>query len=558
MPTLIRSHRTLPVEANVLQRILIILTAGFCCIAGLTDAYAARNEDLIRAQSAAAAGDWEAVQAHAQKAVANDPKDADSWAMLASACLFLGDTAAAVQDYERAVERNPKLSGAVVDLTSLYVSMNRLEDADRVVAAAEKKDSRGKIDEIKVARALILGKQGDIASATAILASATGKNPDNPLFPRMLARIYRNAGVPDLAAVNYEKAWVLKEGDPELAFEYGQVLLNLKRYDEANRLFTIVQDRDPENLMVDYLRGRLLHAAGRYAEATAELEKAVKKRPDDFLSNYWLGRSYLDFAVSTGKNTFGLAVAPLSKALTLRPDRDDVAAELAKAIFEQGKFALRLANIDSTEEYKRERLIEAISFFHEARQNYSGLDDAFSNLARSFDKLNMLDSALYYTDLQIKTAILRLEDVQAVLSPLPPTPPDNPDGTPAEAPKRQLMLDVTAPEAQPFLVDENNIQRVAKQYPSDVTRKISLLQRLEDQRGLVEFLKPLMGVEEIFDKYGMILANAYIETREYDQGRELINRLLEKNPADCDLHQLNAYIDLKRERYGSAITVLLG
>jgi tetratricopeptide (TPR) repeat protein len=150
-----------------------------------------------------------------------------------------------------------------------------------------------------------------------------------------------------------------------------------------------------------------------------------------------------------------------------------------------------------------------------------------------------------------------LEDVQAVLSPLPPTPPDNPDGTPAEAPKRQLMLDVTAPEAQPFLVDENNIQRVAKQYPSDVTRKISLLQRLEDQRGLVEFLKPLMGVEEIFDKYGMILANAYIETREYDQGRELINRLLEKNPADCDLHQLNAYIDLKRERYGSAITVLL-
>jgi tetratricopeptide (TPR) repeat protein len=169
----------------------------------------------------------------------------------------------------------------------------------------------------------------------------------------------------------------------------------------------------------------------------------------------------------------------------------------------------------------------------------------------------MLDSALYYTDMQLKTAILRLDEVQAVLSPPPPTPPDNPDGTPAEAPKRKLMLDVSAPEAQPFLVDENNIQRAAKQYPSDITRKISLFQRLQDQRGLVESLKPLMNVEEIFNKYGVILVNAYIETREYASARDLINRLLEKNPSDCDLHKLNAYIDLKQERYGAAIQVLL-
>ncbi|MBU0691792.1 tetratricopeptide repeat protein, partial [bacterium] len=295
-------------------------------------------------------GDWEAALAHAQKAVTNSPKDDDAWSMLGRAEVFLGDTASAVQHYEKAVEYNPKLATAVLDLTSLYVSMERMADAERVVAAAEKKDSRGKIDEIKVARALILGKQGKIAEATAILASATGKHPDNPLYPRMLARIYRNAGVPDLAAINYEKAWTLDQGDADLAFEYGQTLLNLKRYDEANRLFAIVQERDPDNKSVDYLRGRLLHAAGRFAEASSELEKAVEKSPEDFLSNYWLGIAYLDFARSTGKNVYGLAIAPLNKALELRPERKDVATQLGLAIFEQGKFNYRLASQDTTDE----------------------------------------------------------------------------------------------------------------------------------------------------------------------------------------------------------------
>jgi len=33
--------------------------------------------------------------------------------------------------------------------------------------------------------------------------------------------------------------------------------------------------------------------------------------------------------------------------------------------------------------------------------------------------------------------------------------------------------------------------------------------------------------------------------------------VVSRRPGNCDAHQLNAYIDLKRERYGAAISVLL-
>lgn len=523
------------------SRIFTIIAIGLCCLLLIPETFAARNEDLVRAQAAVDQGDWEAALAHAQKAVETNPKDEDAWSMLASAELFLGDTLSAVQHYEKAVEFNAKHAMAVLDLTSLYVSMDQLEDAERVVAAAEKKDSRGKIDEIKVARALILGKQGKIAEATAILASATGKHPDNPLYPRMLARIYLNAGVPDLAAINYEKAWTLDQGDADLAFEYGQTLLKLKRYDEANRLFAIVQERDPDNKSVDYLRGRLLHAAGRFAEASSELEKAVEKSPEDFLANYWLGKAYLDFARSTGKNVYGLAIAPLNKALDLRPEREDVAAELGMAVFEQGKFSYRLANQDTTEEYKTEKLHDALDLFHESLR-YDHADEVYSYMARCFDKLENLDSAMIYTQMQLDYMLVKHLKSQMKKHAV------------ANGDTASVMEE---PDVAMYADSAELRTKIALDNVNDLRRGVSILQRLKDERGIIAFLEDFAGDDTILAQYGMILANAYIETNENTKARAIIDRMIEKDPSDCSLHQLNAYIDLKNDRFKSAIEVLL-
>ncbi|MCB9366869.1 MAG: tetratricopeptide repeat protein [Calditrichaeota bacterium] len=566
--------------------LVVLLTAVLC---GLV--FAAPNEPLDRARERAHRGNWEEVLSLAQEATNVDPKSDDAWRLWARASLFLGDTATSIAKYESALALNPKQAESVVDLTTLYVSMNRLDDADRVVSAAEAKDKKGKLDEIKAARALILGKQGKIAEATPILASATAKNPDNPLYPLMLARIYRNANVTALAADNFEKAWSLNEGDPDIAFEYGQTLLELKKYDEADKLFKIVQERDPENQQVDFLRGRLRYAARRYAEASAEFQKAVEKDADNFLANYWLGRSFVDLSKAEKKNFYSAAVSPLRRALSQKPDRNDIRLSLSEAEYFVGRSLFYTSQQDSLSADSRERMasefesqskeyeklasgsismptppappappgegevevpevppvppvteIELKGLYaqiaarykaaaavlrapgavlddkHPLRGELLGLStvlmeaailnapelarqqDAYANIARAFDKLGALDSSLVYTDLQLQM-----------------TPESN----------------------------------------SDVTRKVSLLQRLDDQARLGEYLNELTADDAALDKYGLILVNSYIETKQYDKAREAATKVIARDPSNCDAHQLNAYIDLKRERYGSAITALL-
>ena len=377
----------------------------------------------------------------------------------------------------------------------------------------------------------------------------------------MLARIYNNANVVALAKDNYAKAWGLDEGNPDIAFEYGQTLLSLKEYDEADRLFKVVQEKDPSNTQVDYLRGRLRYAAGRFAEASAEFAKAVEKTPDDFLPNYWLGRSYVDLSKSEKKNFYGAAIAPLRKALALRPDREDISLSLAEAEYFVGRSTFYIASADSISQESRQNmadefedqawdysehakvaddpsiaalkmelsaryksaaivlrgpetklddkgllrrellLLAIVSMEHAIADNgeVAKTQDAYANIARAFDKNGQLDSALFYTNKQLEI-------------------------TPGSS--------------------------------SDVTRKVSLLQRLDDQSALGEYLNELSADEAMLDKYGLILVNSYIETKQYDKARDAVNRVIERDPSNCDAHLLNAYIDLKRERYAAAIPVL--
>lgn len=542
-------------------RYLFILTVviGFSAV---SQSFAAPNPHLDEARELAKSGDWVKVQAKSEEATMLDPKSDESWRLRGRAELFLGDTTAAIGFYEEALSLNPKQADAIVDLTTVYVALNQLDNADRIVVAGEKKDAKGKIDEIKAARALILGKQGKIGEATPILANATAKHPDNPLYPLMLARIYKNANVITLANDNYAIAWGLDEGNPDIAFEYGQTLLTLKEYDEADKLFKIVQDRDPDNKQVDYLRGRLRHAAKRYAEAAGEFAKAVAKTPDNFLANYWLGRSYVDLSKTEKKNFYGAAIEPLRIALALKPDRKDISVSLAEAEYFIGRSSFFLAVSDSISMDSKARMADEFALqaedhagraktesdparatlIQELAAHYrttetalrdpaavldekhplrrellylsivtmehaisddpevTKIQDVYSNISRAFDKLAVLDSALFYTNKQL-------------------------DLTPSST--------------------------------SDVTRKVSLLQRLKDQVGLAEYLNVLSADSAMFAKYGLILVNSYIETKQYDSARDAVKKVLANDPENCDAHQLNAYIDLSRERYGAAIAPLL-
>jgi len=459
---------------------------------------AAKNEALSQAQNAAAHNDWEEAATLAQQAVELEPKNEDAWSVLAQAQMELGDTSRAIAAWENAVTNNPRHAASVLALTDFYLEQQRAADAERVVAAAEEKDKKGRIDEIKVARGMIYAHSGNMPEATKILASATAKNPKNPLYPQILAGIYAGKQVYDLAEKHYADAWALAPGNPSLAYEYGLVLQQQKKYKEALDLFKVVQEKDPNNKAVDFLVGRLYYGAGRYAEAARQLETAVEKRPDHFLSNLLLGRSYMELSKREKINFYGMAAKWLSRTRELRPDRDDVTQLLAEALLQEGRMFYLAGSADTTGNGTA-LLDSSIWVTKAALAVYPEQVGAYSQISRVFDKKNLLDSALVYAQLQYAQ-----------------TPDD----------------------------------------PREFARLVNLNQRLNRQRDLILLLSPTMEDTAMLARYGMILTNAQIETGNYGDARETIKKVIEHDPTNCDAHSMHAYIDLKRERYAEAIPAL--
>jgi tetratricopeptide (TPR) repeat protein len=544
-------------------------TLFFLCLAVwiVPSVRAAKNETLERARAAASHQEWEQAAQLAQQAANEDPSNEDAWALLGETQMANGDTTAAVASYVKALDLNPKLPSAVLALTGYYLEQGRVNAADSVVTAAEAKDKKGKYDEIKVARGEIYAARGDMAEATRILASATRKNPKNPLYPQILARIYMSKHVLDLAEKYYADAWALSPGDPVVAYEYGLVLQDLKKYNEALELFKQVQEKDTSNRSVDYMIGRLYFAARRWAEAATQFERAVEKRPDHFLSFYLLGRSYYEFSRAEKLNFYPQAEKALRGAHELKPARKDVTALLSDVLATEGKIyyqreladtlgtkgplsdlflvvakrhythstvpaaqdeelksALRKTRLSDSLaqdmvqklDAKAALLDSSILFSREAFQMDSAAPQALGQIGRSWDKLGNLDSAAYYAKAQWKL-------------------------TPDDA--------------------------------NEFARLVNVLQRLKDQPGLMDLLRPQFeGLDwsvpkpagdttsapqdKFLERYAGVYVNALIETGKSTQARETLRTMLKYKPDWCDGHALNAYIDLRRQDYEGAIPTL--
>jgi tetratricopeptide (TPR) repeat protein len=478
---------------------------------------AAKNEALEKAREAASHEEWEQAAEFAKQATTSEPDNEAAWSVLGDAQFALGDTTGAISSYEKSVAIEPKYPQAVLSLTSYYIKQNRMDDAERVVSKAEERDKKQRIDEIKVARGLILAKQGDFSQATMILASATAKNPKNHLYPQILARLYNDASVKEQAASYYEQAWKLAPGDPVLAYEYALVLQDLQKYNEALELFKKVQERDPKNKSVDYMIGRLYYASKRYAEAATQFEKAVEKRPDHFLSHFLLGKSYLEFSKEEKKNFYAKAEKSLRRALELKPDRKDIAALCAEACLNQGKAYYQRGAADTTGVTTAALCDTAIFLTHEALELNPEIVGGYSQLARVWSKNGNLDSAAHYSRLQLAQ-----------------TPND----------------------------------------PIEFSRLVNTLQRKKDFAGLAETIKPVFdsldwskpkaqgdttayAQDKFIDKFSGAYVNAMIETGKSKEAREAMKLMLGYNPLWCDGHSLNAYIELKRQNYSGAIAPLL-
>jgi cytochrome c-type biogenesis protein CcmH/NrfG len=495
---------------------LVLAAVSFLLLA--VSAAVAKSDALNKAKEAASHSDWEQVVQLAGQATKEDAGNEEAWTLLGQGQMAVGDTASGVASFQQALRIEPRTPAAVLDLTSYYLKIDSVAAADRIVVAAEERDSRGKYEQIKVARGLIFAKQGDqdgMAKATQIITSATIKDPKNPLYPQMLARIYADKKVSALAEKYYADAWALSPGNAAVAFEYGLVLLDEKKYDEALNLFKVVQQKDPKNKSVDYLIGRLYFAARKFGEAAQQFENAVQKRPDHFLSWMLLGRSYLEYSKAEKVNFYPKSEAALRKALELRANNADAKKALGETIFTEARIYYQRGVLDSSGN-GRALYDTSIAFAHEAVKFDSTIAGAFGQIARAWSKQGNLDSTIAYSRLQL---------VQ--------TPNDE----------------------------------------SEFARLINALQRKKDNAGLVESLQPVYDKldwstpkaagdstkkpqDRFIDRYAGVYAFALVESGKTTAARDVLKQMIGYNLAWCEGYSQLAGIDMNKQNFSAAIPTL--
>ncbi|MBU1707404.1 tetratricopeptide repeat protein [bacterium] len=300
------------------------------------DGFSAKDPDLEAMKKAAESQKWETVVEKAQAVLSRDEKSLEAHRLLGQALIVVGDTVEAIQHLESALSLKPHDTESLVPLVDALLARGEIGAADQYVAAAEAKDKKGRSWEIKASRARVLASQGQIPEATRMLAEAAAKNPKNALYPILLARLYRDKNIYELAIDHFRHAVELAPTDAQLRFELAQTLIKNKQFDEGLGEFKKVLDADPTNIEVNYQIGRLYFAAGRYTDALTYLQGAVKDRPEHFYSHYLLGQSY--------RNLIQLeeAEASLLSAHKLRPQRRDVTLLLTKTLKDERKYSVEI------------------------------------------------------------------------------------------------------------------------------------------------------------------------------------------------------------------------
>lgn len=337
--------------------------------------------------------------------IVNDqPGYAEGYLLLSQALQSSGDAAGAIAALSTAVDQDPTFFRGLVALAQLYEGERRWADAADTWARAEKINPQNA--DLTARRVGALINAGKAAEARTELQTALKAAPDDATLLYLLAQAERQSG--DLAAAE-ATAGRLRQADPTdvrgvyvlaqilesqnrhqetvdllrpeieklkdqpdagsraalLLSTEGLALQELKQYDAAIAAFKAAADRAPDDPLRQVLLIQGYTEAGRYADAVAAGEVAVKKFNGDHDVLYQLGAAqdragraadaektfrdllqqdpldanalnYLGYMLAESGSRLDEAVSLIQRALKIDPDNPSYLDSLGLAYLKQG------------------------------------------------------------------------------------------------------------------------------------------------------------------------------------------------------------------------------
>lgn len=250
----------------------------------------------------AAAGQANEAESLLKQAVAADPRDFRARASLSSFYYGQKRVTEAEAELRKAASELPDKLKALSSLANLQISLHRVDEAEKTLKEA-------------------LGSQS--ADAYAMLAG-------------FYAATNRPVDAEGVLLSGVEKF----QGSMSLKKKYAELLLDLGKDAEAERLVKEVLRADPSGFFSLYLSGRLKAARSEFLEAQRDLQESIKEEPSFPMSHYSLGLVY------KASGNLEQAKASLGESLRLNPGLDRARFELASTHMASANPKEALAELD--------------------------------------------------------------------------------------------------------------------------------------------------------------------------------------------------------------------
>jgi tetratricopeptide (TPR) repeat protein len=204
----------------------------------------------------------------------------------------LGKEQEAIEQLILATQLDPSQETPYLSLAALYAKAQRFKDAVSVLEMARPHlpDS----PDLLLALGSDLVSAGEYRDAVRILTVLIEKHPDQFEAYKQLAEAHRNLDQADQATQTLRKLGERKPDFPMLHVMTAQSLLAEAPVDHSKVLQELAEAEkaNPADSEIYYLRGKVLAALNRYAEAVPALRRAIELQPADTSSYYQLGLAY--------------------------------------------------------------------------------------------------------------------------------------------------------------------------------------------------------------------------------------------------------------------------
>lgn len=271
------------------------------------------------------------------KALDLDPQRVEDYYNLASVYISSSQPSQAEATYKRAIEAIPKSVGIRLALGQFYLAQGKMADAEATMEAANELDPHGLRSRLSLAPVYLAA--GRMADAEKVYAEVKSLAPDDPMAYRALASFYQYTGQKEKAIDELRAISVAKPKDTTTKADLIDALLDLNRVQEATSLNQELMKAEPGFPQGMVLQGRIMMLQGRYPDAVAQFQKALKADPASAKAYYYLGvtQSMLDAPEQ--------ARAAWNHALELYPQMTDARMALAELELNTGNYNQALSQV---------------------------------------------------------------------------------------------------------------------------------------------------------------------------------------------------------------------